>query len=185
MIEKKSLLSFLDAGDYKRVLDVLKTIENQSESASKLQKDLNTLNDKHGKKIISRQKYRSELTKLVQSIRGNIEALTEQELKESRLSDSKQKWSRWKRILVGIGILVPTLSAILNAGGSFSEFTGFSLRDIFFSKNEANDTLNQVNIKTSGHKSPAINAPGGEVKIEYQELQPSKNAIDKSGKTKN
>ncbi len=185
MIEKKSLLSLLDAGEYKRVLNELKTIKSQSENVSKLHNDLDALNDKHENKVISRQKYRSELTKLVQSIRKNIEALTAQELKESRWSHAKQKWNL-KRILVGISILGPTLVVILEVGGSFSEFTGFSLRDIFFSKNEVkNDTLNQVNVKTSGDKSPAINAPGGEVKIEYQELQPLKNATDKKNKTKN
>ncbi len=179
MIEKKSLLRLLDLEEYKRVLDELKTIENQNRSVTKLQHDLNELNNKYEKKNISRQKHKSELTKLVQSIREKIESLPEQDIS---VPDDKQKGSRWKRILIVGGAFV----TFLGIGGSFSEFTGFSLRDIFFSKNEVKqDTLNQVNVKASGDKSPAINAPGGEVKIEYQELQPSKNAIDKRDKPKN
>jgi hypothetical protein len=176
MLEKHSLLVLLDSGDLSKVLNSLRELGVDDEKIKTVSYEYSLLEEKHKGKSITTRKYKTELKKLIKSLRESIEAIPAQDLGKNRTLVG------WKKILVVIGWTVGIMAFL----GSVAEMSGYSLRDLVSKESESKtDTLNKLDIKTTGDKSPAINAPNGEVKIEYQELELSKGAIDKNNKPKN
>lgn len=172
MVEKSSLLRLLDSGDLSKVLGSLKEQRINDEKVKTISYEYDLLEEKYRSKSISTRKYKADLKKLIEALREWIEALPTQNVVVFG----------WKKALKIIGWIVGIITFL----GAVAEASGYSLRDILFKENESKtDTLNKVDINTSGDRSPAINAPNGEVKIEYQELESSKKTINKSDKTKN
>ncbi len=182
---KEILISWLEAGDTPRVLSGLSVVRKRwtnkdfafdiSFQSGRYQ----DLQAQQAKGVISQAEYQLESAKIRQVLIEIINTFPDhwtseglEDIPSTKNLFSGTTWKKWPAIV----------TVIIIFSGLLLQFTGYPLHNIF-QKNlirqmqtTSSDTLlkPKLQINTSGDKSPAINAPGGNVEIIYRETTSAK-----------